>query len=191
MKRPAVRIVVIAILVVAFVASFFPVMKVTTVPAWTIRVVDEQGIPQPAVAVRQDWNHYSFDGGGYSGLYGGQEDRVSDSNGEIAFPERGFRTSPAMWAFATIGTPLRWINVHASTGPHAYFICLNASCSIGPWYRGSSSELENNVLTIQSDETIRKQLDELRQEWDVAEPPSNISEDTAPMPPLPKKTANQ
>jgi hypothetical protein len=191
MKRPAVKTGLIAILVVAFVASFFPVMKVTTVPAWTIRVVDEHGVPQSEVEVRQHWNHYSFDGGGFSGRYGGEEARVSDSNGEIAFPERSFRTSAAQWAFATIGTPLRWINVHASTGPHASFICLNASCSMGPWYHGNRSELENNVLTIQSDETIKKQLDEIRQEWEAAEPPSNFSEDTAPMPPLRKKAAIQ
>ena len=132
------------------VAIFVPFWKVVVVPEWSITVVDDSGQSKEGIKVRQYWNHYSFDGSGIGGFYGGEDTRTSDANGVIVFPERSFRASPLRIAFAYVGTPLRWINVHASTGPTAYFICQgNVSCSVTMAYRGNQSDLENNVVTIE------------------------------------------
>jgi hypothetical protein len=175
-------------------AMFVPFWKVVVVPEWPITVVDESGESKPGIEVRQYWNHYSFDGSGISGFYGGQETGTSDANGVIVFPERSFRASLFGVAFAYVGTPLRWINPHASSGPHSYFICPRESCSDTKWYRGNQSELENSVLTIESEETIQKRLDETmeRLQQDLGGLPAGESEGGAPpLPPLRKKDANR
>ena len=174
-------------------AMFVPFWKVVVVPEWPIRVVDESGQSKPGIEVRQHWNHYSFDGSGIGGFYGGEDTRTSDANGAIVFPERSFRASPLRIAFAYVGNPLRWINPHASTGPHSYFICPSESCSDTKWYRGNQSDLENNVLTIESEETIEKRLDKIMQtaEEDLSGSPVGESALGAPPPPLHKKDANR
>lgn len=157
MKRPSILIIVIIVLLVLLV----PLIKVSVVPERTIKVLDEQGNPQNDIEVRQIWNHYSFDGSGVSNLYGGEEVRTSAANGEITFPERSFRVGAASWLWATLGSPSRWINVHASTGPHSYFLCVRSNCSQPPSYRGNPEDLENNLLIVESKETIRKRLKEI------------------------------
>ncbi len=183
MKRPRILIFLILVLFGLLV----PLIKVTVVPERTIGVLDEQGNPQNDIEVRQIWNHYSFDGSGLSGLYGGEEVRTSSANGEITFPERSFRVGAASWLWATLGSPLRWINVHASTGPHSYFICIDTNCAQPPWYRGNPEDLENNVLIVESEETVRKRLEEIIRK--IEQPPMANSRDDAvhdgpPPPPI-------
>jgi hypothetical protein len=144
------------IIVFTVVVLFIPIIKVVVVPQWTIHVVNEAGDPQGDVDVRQHWRHYSFDGSGINDVYGGEEVRSSDLNGEIVFPERAFRASALSWLAAKVGSPERWINIHSSTGPSSYFICMNASCDVGPSYRGRERDLENNVLTVESEDTIHR-----------------------------------
>lgn len=142
--------VVIITLIVLLVVACLPVFKVVVVPQWPIKVVDISGQLVSNFEVRQHWNHYSFDGSGIDSPYGGEEDLRSNASGDIIFPERSFHASFLRIAFAKIGSPLRWINVHASTGESSYFICLSGSCSYEsePHYRGNAAELEKNTLVV-------------------------------------------
>jgi len=150
-----------AIGILAFFAFFaLPVIPVEVVPQWTVRVTDEQGHPRPNT-VREIWHHYSFDGSGLNPLYGGEEDLVTDDQGVVVFPERRIHVSLGMWGIATVGTPMRWINIHASTGPYAYLLCLNPSCGYAPdTYSGDRESLENTTLIIPSPETRKRQEEE-------------------------------
>lgn len=158
-------------------------------------------MPQPGVEVRQHWNHYSFDGSGVGGIYGGEEDRRTGSDGEITFPERSFRTSAFRWGLATIGTPLRWINIHASTGPHSSLMCPEQACEGLHWYTGNKSQIENTILTVESPEKRERTLENTKKYEPLPNPDGvgfgpglSISDDdeSAPPPPPPlKQPANR
>jgi hypothetical protein len=68
------------------VVLIFP-YKTTIVPAWTLRVVDESGIPVPAVNVTQHWQHYLLESEGHD------EVRRVGTDGQVSFPERTIRAS--------------------------------------------------------------------------------------------------
>ncbi len=148
MKRIAAGTLGIVLLVLF---CMLPIFEVVVVPAWTINVLDSDAQPLAGIKVEQHWHHWSFDGSGMSGSYGGTELGVSNAAGEIDFPKRSFRASLFNIAASTIGSPMRWINVHESTGPRSTFYCKNASCfSDGPHYRGNSDDLLKNVITVKS-----------------------------------------
>lgn len=144
------NIIITSLIAVALLA-FLPIFKVVVVPEWPINVVDQAGQPVGDFEVREIWHHYSFDGSGIDPAYGGEEELRSNSSGEIIFSERSFRASLFGIAFAKVGSPLRWINVHSSTGESAYFICLSGSCSYesSPHYRGNAEELSKKTLVVE------------------------------------------
>ena len=55
----------------------------TVVPEWKIRVVDWEGKPLTDEFVRQSWTHYSLES-----CCGDIDDRWTDENGYVVFPER-------------------------------------------------------------------------------------------------------
>jgi len=86
--------------------------ETVVVPAWRIRVVDETGRPWPNEFVRQHWRHYSLGGSG------GAEDKWTDANGYVTFPDRTSGVS----LLRKVLVPLRSavaLGPHASYGPSA------------------------------------------------------------------------
>lgn len=140
-------------IIVLSIFSLAPFWKVVVVPEWPVRVVDKNNLPFPGVRVRQHWHHYSFDGSGTSSDYGGEEDLISNQDGMIVFPKRSFNVSLVGIAVANIGTPLRWINPHSSSGPSSFLICLSAGCGHSePGYNGKLEQLHGASITVESDE---------------------------------------
>jgi hypothetical protein len=131
------------------VLALVPSIEIVVVPEWPMRVVDTAGNPVAGAEVRQHWNHYSFNASGTGDAYGGEEILASDANGQIVFPERSFRVGLLSLALSKIGGPFRWFDLHASTGPSAYFVCYNVSCRYSePTYRGEPEELLNTVIVV-------------------------------------------
>jgi hypothetical protein len=73
MRRPALWLGLIVILLIPF--------PTTIVPEWKLRVVDEAGMPFAGARVRQSWHHYSYG-------VGDIDERDADADGYVAFPER-------------------------------------------------------------------------------------------------------
>ena len=144
---------VISGVIVLAIVSIAPVWTVVVVPEWPVKVVDKNGRSVAGVEIRQHWHHYSFDGSGIDSDYGGEQEFVSSPEGLIVFPARSFKASLLSIAFAFVGTPLRWINPHSSTGPTSYLVCLSVSCDYStPTYRGNSDALVNTSVVVESDE---------------------------------------
>ena len=98
------------VIVLALILIAYP-FKSTVIPAWRLRVVNEKGEPYIGKKVRQAWKHYSLELDTAENM----EDRWTDHNGYVAFPERTIRAN-LLWR--TI-VPL-WSTVmmlaHGSTG---------------------------------------------------------------------------
>jgi hypothetical protein len=99
---------IIAAVVVAGLAYPF---KSTVVPTWKIQVVDQQGRPYTNLRVRQAWKHYSLE------LEVGEniDDRWTDRDGYVEFPERTIKLSLLSRTFRMILTSVRTL-FHGSTG---------------------------------------------------------------------------
>lgn len=88
----------LAFLGCAALILLFP-FKITVVPEWRVRVLDDTGKPFAKVKVVQIWNHHSLD-------VVGHDEQWTDDNGYVLFPERttragllyrGWRSGRAAW----------------------------------------------------------------------------------------------
>ncbi|HEY5884686.1 MAG TPA: hypothetical protein VIT88_08370 [Pyrinomonadaceae bacterium] len=99
-------------------ALLYP-FQTTVVPAWTIRVVCENGVPVAREFVRQGWAHYTLESDSHT------EDGWTDEAGYVTFPERTIRAGLlkrgvyAVWAKAMT-------LAHGSYGPSAEIIAWDA-----------------------------------------------------------------
>lgn len=106
--------VLILLLAVLALIALYP-WKTTIVPEWQVRIVDEEGIPLRNTGVREVWQHSSVEARSH------EEDRVTDNEGYVTFPQRTIR-SPL--AIRILRPTINAINPHYSSGPHAYLIVL-------------------------------------------------------------------
>ncbi|MGH9943548.1 MAG: hypothetical protein ACRD9R_14480 [Pyrinomonadaceae bacterium] len=110
MKKKYLLLAALAVVVAVLISP----REITIVPAWRLRVVNEQGAPLKDVFVRQSWKHYSYELDAGTNL----EDAWTDENGYVAFPQRTIKVSLIKQALAPliVGGMLR---EHASFGPSA------------------------------------------------------------------------
>jgi len=103
-------VVTIAIAVVAFVP-----FETTVVPVWKLRVIDENGKPYANQRVNEFWANYSLELG--AAQHG--DERWTDQNGHVEFPQRTIRMS---LLGRTVRRTLTAIgrSMHGSTGIEAY-----------------------------------------------------------------------
>ncbi len=96
---------------VALIALSLIPIPYLAAPEWHVTVVDEFGAPISGMTVRLSWKNYSTESEGH------EEDRVTDSDGSVAFPARkGWASSlQRLWFSSLMATSL----AHASFGPHA------------------------------------------------------------------------
>jgi hypothetical protein len=82
----------IALAVIILIVVLYP-LETTVVPAWTLKVVDEDGLGYQGIRVVEHWKHYSLEleAGTHS------EELRSDRNGVVSFPRRTIRMSPVGW----------------------------------------------------------------------------------------------
>jgi hypothetical protein len=105
------------LLVLLVTGSVLYPFETTTVPAWTLRITDEDGVPYGALRVVEYWKHYSLElDGGENG-----EERWTDQNGVVQFPPRKIRAGLLSRMFRTAITSLSRL-MHGSVGIHAYII---------------------------------------------------------------------
>lgn len=82
--------------------------EVTTVPQWSVQVLDENGKPVTGFEVSERWEFFGLPS------HDGDEVRSTDANGRVTFPARTFSVSQATYAASHA---LSHLNVHASFGP--------------------------------------------------------------------------
>lgn len=94
------------------------------VPAWRLKVIDEDGNPYINMKVRQAWKDYTLDPGAGEHI----EDRWTDENGYVFFPERTIYSSLLSRLFLPVySNAMRLAHggfgIHAdvaATGPQGY-----------------------------------------------------------------------
>jgi hypothetical protein len=118
-------ILIVGTLTCLLITSLYP-FESTVVPAWRLRVVDEQGRACPDMQVNQGWKHYSLDlEAGTDGEY-----KFTDGNGYVEFPERTIQASLARRIVAPLIAHALTI-AHGSTGISGYVFA--SGMKEGPW----------------------------------------------------------
>lgn len=108
----------VVVLVFLFVVGcgLYP-FDTTVVPAWKLRVIDEHGVSYEGIRVVESWKDYSLEL--EAGMNG--EERWTDRNGVVEFPQRTIRMSIFGRIFRMSITRINRL-LHGSTGIHAYIM---------------------------------------------------------------------
>jgi hypothetical protein len=107
-------ILIVGALTCFLIGSLYPFESIV-VPAWRLRVVDEEGRACPDMLVNQGWKHYSLDL--EAGDYG--EHKFTDVNGYVDFSKRTIRASLIQRIIAPVIAHALTI-AHGSTGKSGY-----------------------------------------------------------------------
>lgn len=89
------RIALAAALTLSLVIFLYP-FKTTTVPEWSLRVVDDAGAPVREINVTEHWQHYLLESDGH------EEAQTTNRDGRVSFALRSIRASVAGRLFARI-----------------------------------------------------------------------------------------
>lgn len=84
-----------------------------TVPAWSIRFVDQLGRPLVGVSVEQSWRNYSLENRTNLAI------EVTNSRGIASFPSRTLKVSMLRQVLGPLGSFLFHGGLHAGYGPHS------------------------------------------------------------------------
>jgi hypothetical protein len=82
------RWLLVGLVVIVMVIMLIP-FESTVVPAWRIRVIDENGRPYVGQIVTQSWKHYTLE----KEAGRNAESRQTDNAGYVSFPERTIKAS--------------------------------------------------------------------------------------------------
>jgi len=82
------RLLVVGIICLVMFVMLAPI-ETSVIPQWRVQVVDESGTPCANMRVTQSWGHYRL----YLDGKSSSEDRYTDPNGYVEFPERTIRAS--------------------------------------------------------------------------------------------------
>lgn len=100
-------------------------IETTVVPEWKVQVVDSAGAPVANVQVRESWKHYGLE---FDGRGGGEEDKQSDHEGYVVFPQRTIRASVTQRIVAVVTQTIRY-QEHSEFGARARVqVCVSGSC---------------------------------------------------------------
>jgi hypothetical protein len=104
------RWLLVGLVVIVMVIMLIP-FESTVVPAWRIRVIDENGRPYAGQRVRQLWKHYTLETEAGQNI----EDQLTDRDGYVSFPERTIKASLLRRVVLTIFSAVL-ILAHGSMG---------------------------------------------------------------------------
>jgi hypothetical protein len=93
------RLLIVVIICVVLFVAVFPI-DTTLIPQWKVQVVDVNGEPCANMRVTQNWGHYRL----YLDGNHSSDDRFTDLNGYVQFPERTTRASLLRRTFMPIVT---------------------------------------------------------------------------------------
>ena len=93
----------------------FP-FNTTAIPEWRVQVVDEVGAKLPGVMVSQDW------GDSFAENQSHTDDRFTDVDGVVVFPERRVRANGITRIARTVAS---LINPHGGSGPSSFLTVTN------------------------------------------------------------------
>lgn len=71
--------------------------KMTTVPEWNLRVLDDSGTAVRGIKVTEHWQHYLLEDRGH------EDPRITSDEGRVGFPDRSIRASLLGRLFARMG----------------------------------------------------------------------------------------
>lgn len=81
------------------------------IPPWTLRVIDDTGTPYSHKQVRQTWKDYTLEADAADNL----EDRWTDAEGYVSFPQRSLRASLIKRGARTFFNVIK-LGAHGSVG---------------------------------------------------------------------------
>lgn len=88
MSVTRVRLLVVVFICLGGLIIFAPI-ETSVIPQWTIQVIDVNGAACANMRVTQSWGHYRL----YADGNNSSDDRLTDQNGYVRFPERTIRAS--------------------------------------------------------------------------------------------------
>ncbi len=111
----------------------------TVVPEWKITVLDQTGKPFANWEVREYWQHYSLESDGH------QDNRLTDENGYVVFPERTI-WSPLLWRIASTSLAALSVIAHGSMGIDAWVMVYGYSTGGGTRTYKPGEPLPNEIV---------------------------------------------
>jgi hypothetical protein len=93
------------------IISLIPIQTLEA-PLWKVSVVDESNKPVSGITVRESYKNYSAE------FEGGEQDLVTDAQGNVVFPTKKVRIPLLKRALVNISSATA--GVHASFGSHAH-----------------------------------------------------------------------
>jgi len=109
----------------ALVIALIPLPQ-EVAPDWTVTTLDASRKPITGITVREVWQQYSLEPSSH------EEDRLTDSKGEVHFPRRTYSTSIAARFFGC-AREIGGLGVHASFGPHSYLVAFGKGVDTMDW----------------------------------------------------------
>jgi hypothetical protein len=101
-------------------------LPLTVAPDWTIITLDAGHKPLFGITVREVWQQYSIENSSH------EEDRLTDTKGEVHFPRRTYRASFAH-RFLGCASEISTTGVHASSGAHLYLVAFGKGVDTMDW----------------------------------------------------------
>ncbi len=105
------RWLIASIICVVIILAIFPFQS-AVIPLWRLQIVDVTGTPCANMRVTQSWGHYSL----YIGGNHQTDDRLTDSQGNVEFPQRTVRAGLARRLVVPVVAHI-FVIAHGSVGP--------------------------------------------------------------------------
>lgn len=130
---------------VVVAVAFIPMPQVVA-PAWTVTTLNSARKPLQGVIVRENWQQYSLETSSH------EEDRLTDSTGEVHFPRRT-RWSTFAGRFAGCVHQFAQTGVHTSCGVDAHLVAFGRGIDTLDWKDpgeedGSIQPWQHSVLVL-------------------------------------------
>lgn len=120
-----VRTTIVSLAAVILASAFIPLPR-TVAPDWTITTLDAARRPLTGITVREVWQQYSLEDSSH------EEDRLTDTKGDVHFPRRTYWTSIA-GRFLGCAWQIMSAGVHASCGPRSYLVAFGKGVDTMDW----------------------------------------------------------
>jgi len=127
------------------ILSLFPFQQ-TVAPKWEVTTLDANRRPLSGITVREVWQQYSLENLSH------EEDRLTDTNGQVNFPRRIYRSNFVTRFFSCVQQVAR-LGVHASCGPKSYLVAFGKGVDTMDWVdlsqeEGSASNWQRSTLVL-------------------------------------------
>ena len=112
--------------------AFIPLPQ-QVAPAWTVTTMNKARKPLQGVTVRENWQQYSLETSSH------EEDRLTDSKGEVHFPRRT-QWSTFIGRFAGCIRQFAQTGVHTSCGADSHLVAFGPGIDTLDWQDSSEED---------------------------------------------------